>query len=195
MSQKRADTLNSFYRIFTPENHTRRAGLREQYIYRTFPQCVKCGKSFPKNDPVEYVQDKFEFTPGNIAVLRKVESLGDSNVMEYLMVVACNRGVGCWKDCHCGKASNQKCVKNCVLRGLPNASGFGLARSGDCTCICSCVFGCGNQGIYPCRCGHISRYHYPGCPIGLFKRQSSFFLPWKRQQMIIAGKIRERSLR
>ncbi len=176
----KADSLNTLYRIPTPENAPLRAGLGEYHRFRTYPICARCDKQWPKQYPLLLQIPKFVLSGG---VLVPGPGIHDERVMEELMVNACNKGVGCWRECLCGKNWRMVCVNNCVIRGDTDASGFGPARVGDCKCICGCRPGCGNQKKYPCQCGYTSIFHNKGCPVGDFKRDSSFLTTYIRQRM------------
>ncbi len=192
MKRVHADVFNSFWRIPTPENAPLRAGIGEMYRFRTRPICAKCGKGWPKPLIIQY--PKFS-TEAGLLIPQTLPSIHDSAVMEDFMVRASNIGTGCWIDCKCGRNWNMKCNNQCVMRGLKDRSGWGPAREGDCMCICACVPRCGNKKVYPCRCGYVDQFHMKDCPVGLFKRDSSFLLPYARQKMIEAGRRRERVLR
>jgi hypothetical protein len=181
----KADALNAFYRIPTPENAPLRAGLGDMLRFKTYPICARCDRQFPKQYPLILQIPKFVQGPGGI--LTRGPGITDERVMEEFMVNACNKAVGCWRECLCGKNWNMKCQKDCVIRGEKDASGFGPARAGDCGCICTCKPGCGNQKKYPCQCGYTSIFHNKSCPVGDFKRDSSFLTAYIRQRLTRRG--------
>ena len=181
----RVDSYNSFYRIPTPVNAPLRAGLGDMYRFKTFPICQKCDTPFPQKYPLLLQVPKFVDVGG---VLVRGPGITDERVMQEMMVNACNKGVGHWAECHCGRGWNMKCQKDCVIRGAKDASGFGPARPGDCGCICACNPACGNKKIYPCNCGYRLLFHTKDCPVGLFKRDSSFLTGLVRNR-ISRGKI------
>ncbi len=184
----KADVLNSFFRIPTPENAPLRSGLGEYHRFRTYPICARCDKQWPKQYPLLMQIPKFIDHGG---VLVAGPGITDERVMEEMMVNACNKGVGCWRECLCGRNWSMQCHNNCVIRGDTDASGIGPARVGDCKCICACNPGCGNQKKYPCQCGYTSIFHNKGCPVGDFKRDSSFLTTYIRNRMIKQGRSRE----
>ena len=180
----KADVLNSFFRIPTPENSPLRAGLGDFYRFKTYPICARCDKQWPKQYPLILQIPKWVESGG---VLVAGPGITDERVMEEMMMNACNKGVGCWRECSCGRNWNMKCQKDCVIRGDTDASGMGPARPGDCKCICACNPGCGNRKVYPCACGYTSIFHNKGCPVGDFKRDSSFLTSYIRQRLMRRG--------
>ena len=184
MSQQKAkaDVLNTFYRIPTPENAPLRAGLGDVSRFRTYPICQRCDKQWPKQYPLILQIPKFVTSAAGI--ISAGPGITDERVMEELMVNACNKGVGCWRECCCGRNWNMICRNNCVIRGAPDASNHGPARPGDCMCICACNPGCGNKKQYPCICGYVDIFHNKGCPVGGFKRDSSFIMAYLRDRRL-----------
>jgi hypothetical protein len=157
--------------------------------YRTYPICQKCDRQWPASKPLILQIPKF-ILQGSLLVAGP--GIQDQRVIEEMMVNACERGVGCWSVCCCGKNFNQKCHKQCVMRGVENA------RPGDCPCVCACRVGCGNQKKYPCRCsvkhdGKMMRYvdifHNKGCPVADFKRTSSFVTALVRRRLTHKGVV------
>ncbi len=190
MIRVKADVLNSFYRIPTPTNAPLRGGLDIYWRYKTRPICARCDRQFPKDMPLVIQIPKFREQTVGGKVLRIPEALPgvhDEKIMEQFMVLACNKGVGCWRECRCGKNYNMTCINNCVIRGVP------FARKGDCPCICACNPGCGNRKKYPCECGYVKLFHNSGCPVGEFKRDSSFLIALVRRRMMDAARRQNRS--
>lgn len=188
MSRVYFDAKNSFYKFKTMQDITLRCGLADTaWVFATMPECVKCGKTWPA--PYRINIPKSRIVSG-IEVLEQMPLPEDARIVEQAMTVICNAAVGCWEDCRCGKGYNMRCINDCVDRGLPDASNYGPARPGDCLCMCTCTPGCGNKKQYPCRCGRVEKFHSKGCPVGLFKRDSSFIVAHVRERMMKAGRAR-----
>lgn len=192
----KADVMNTFIRLPSPENAPLRGGLGDYHRFKTYPICAKCDKQWPKEYPLILQVPKFVDQGG---ILVAGPGISDQRVMEEMMVNACNRAVGCWRECLCGRNWRTQCVANCVIRGDTDASGMGPARVGDCKCICACIPGCGNQKRYPCRCSvrhsgtrqpirYVDIFHNKGCPVADFKRDSSFVTALVRQRLGLSGR-------
>ena len=176
------DAQNGFYKFRTLRDITLRSGLAETaWVFATTPICAKCGKEWPA--PYRILIPKTQMVAG-LALPQAMPLPDDAKIVEQAMAVICNMGVGCWADCACGKAWNMKCLNDCVATGKLDASGFGPARPGDCGCLCCCTPACGNKRIYPCKCGHRLKLHMNDCPVGLFKRDSSFIVAMVRDRMM-----------
>jgi hypothetical protein len=184
-ARKWYDSYNSFFRIPTPENAPLRGGLGDYHRFKTYPICQKCDKQWPSQYPLVLQIPKFVDIGSGI--LAAGPGITDERVMEDMMVNACNKGVGCWRECLCSKNWNMECRAQCVERGDTDASGMGVARKGDCKCICACKPGCGNRKWYPCRCRYTSIFHNKGCPVGDFKRDSSFLTAHIRSRLMKRG--------
>lgn len=181
MSRLYFDATNSFFRFRTLRDITLRSGLADTaWVFATTPQCAKCGKDWPA--PYRIKIPKMQMLRG-FAIPQAMPFPDDAKIVEQAMAVVCNLAVGCWIDCSCGKNFNMKCINNCVERGATDASGFDPARPGDCPCLCTCTPGCGNKKKYPCACGHRLKFHTTDCPVGLFKRDSSFIVALQRDRM------------
>ena len=175
-----ADAMNTFWRLPTPSNAPLRAGLPDMLRFRTHPICQKCGKQWPSDKPLIIQIPKWVDAGG---VLVPGPGINDQKVIEQMMVIANNKGTGCWSECNCGRNFRMQCIAQCVERGVPDA------RPGDCPCVCACRVACGNRKIYPCRCGYTSIFHMKGCPVADFKRDFSFMTSLVRQRLS-RGKVR-----
>lgn len=166
------DSLNEFYGIYTP--YLKPLRFSDQY-YRIGAkvECRKCGVS-----KVQILRMPRFRSSLIMAAPLPMPDLSDEKIITSFMVRACDNLVGCYKDCKCGKGFSAKCLKSCALKGV------------SCDCLCFCDQGCGNRGIYPCKCGWVAANHRPACPVGEFKRTGSFALDAVRSNMISAGKRR-----
>lgn len=182
--RQHADVANSFVRLPTPYTVGDRIVGDAVRRIRTYPICAKCDKQWPKEYPLTIVVPRFRRVAGVIHPVA-MPDVNSQKIMEELITLACNKSVGCWRECHCGKGWNMKCLNDCEARGV--------GRPGDCPCICSCNPGCGNRKIYPCQCGYTKIFHKSDCPVGLFKRDSSFITALARKRMLEAGRSRGRA--
>lgn len=159
---------NEFYRIHTPIPTPLPFGGFWRLAAKC--ECVKCGRDFIQVIRVHKVQLGSFLSE---TVIHKANP-NDEKIMTTFMLRACENGVGCWKNCRPFKH-----MKVC-------------GHHGECNCPraaeCVCPKGCGNRGIHPCQCGRMfdkdHGKHRRGCPVGLYKRTSSFEVSFLRSQMV-----------
>ena len=191
---------NDFYALTTPiPSPMIIGGFR---LLASMATCRKCGRGFTQAIRVHLVHN--DIVTG-FSIAKDMPS--EEKLATSFMVKACDNGVGCWKTCRPWKHMKtcQMPSMRLILRHNPR----------ECFCKtdgCTCPVGCGNQGIYPCRCGHAFGLHKgvhqvgcpaidggecqcnefgrhkAGCSVGAFKRTSSFEVSYVRSLMVGPGK-------
>lgn len=165
--------------------------------------CRKCGRWFTQALRIELVRKNM-----TLGTAIPVPMPSEDKLANDFMLKACDNGVGCWNTCRPWKHLKvcQMPSVRLILRHNPQTCGCAQSTA------CTCPPGCGNQGVYPCRCGrafglhkgeHQSGcpaviggncecrefgHHREGCAVGLVKRHSSFSVEYVRSTMALRAK-------
>lgn len=165
---------NEFFKVYTPEQAPKT--FRGYTWLKAQAECRKCSRQHTQALRIHQVQ--LPSFLSNVVIHKPMPS--EEKIATSFMVRVCDNSVGCWKTCRpWGHMKVCSCPGECTCE-----------RSKDCVC----PKGCGNRGIHPCQCGRmfadVGGKHSRGCPIGLYKRESSFAVSHMRSQMVGPGRKR-----
>ena len=166
---------NEFFKLSTP--------IQAPKTFRGFvwlastASCKKCSRQHTQALRIHQVQ--LPGFLGGVVIHKPMPS--EAKLAASFMLRVCDNAVGCWKTCRPFDH-----MKVCLCPG-------------ECGCeraaACVCPKGCGNRGIHPCQCGRmfaeVGGKHRQACPVGLYKRVSSFAVDTMRSQMTGPGKGRK----
>lgn len=176
--------FNQFIQVYQPEVTPLPFG--GFYRLASKIRCVKCGRCDPPQSiqviRVHKVQlPDFGMTDKEVLV-KPVPN--DEKLMTTMMLRACDNFVGCWNTCR--PWQHLKVCQLPLRRRL-----MGSHDPHTCLCPktpdCTCPQRCGNKGVWPCECGRMfgpHGKHQDACPVGLYKRHSSFSLDFMRSQLV-----------